>query len=753
MNRSIAIVLATASLFATTAVAAEIGNVAAQEEPGPPVTDPPATASGTIELELVDQSFDLAPDGDIELVYRLTGDLASVTDLSPPTTTTTTTVASPTSTTTTTATTTGDATSTEASSPTTTLPAPIPLTVRVLNYTAIADPVELAGLLGPDPRSSRFPQVIDGVDFLDARTLFDVDSSDAATLRLTVPTDAAPSVSERLEFDDDGIHPILVQVRVDDQVVARHGTVIERRSSAITAPPPIDLALIAAIAEPAPTAPEAAFATAAEDFDELLDVAAAIDTPIALDVPPSVAAAVADSTNGTELDADASDVLRREEVLAAPATPFNVSSASAVDRVDAFVRQLNAGERDVRRLLGVLATRDLWLTNEPLSAEGAQVLRDLSIRYLAMPADVYAATVAADVVDAELPARDRFIELDLPDGSTIATLLIDDETGASFATDRTVEILAEQTPTEWVVETITQWRLEQYAAPRTERRDRRSRLVSAPDLAAFDPTLVNALETFAPRTDAFRFASPSALASITDTQDRPDGAALPDTAGPSLETRLDRITQVEADLADTASMLVDDERPAQWARRLDSFVSTAFSDADVNAQLDELVADAARIRNGVVPPEPFTFTLTGREEQRINLGVGNTLAEPVRVLLRLTSPRLLFPDGDVVVLLAADDTTVIDVAVIARSNGTSSVTVEVLTPDAGRALIEPVVLTSRVNSLTGIGQVLTGALVLILATWWISNWRSRRREEADDAIAGTAPARAAAGTPPSTQLE
>jgi hypothetical protein len=178
----------------------------------------------------------------------------------------------------------------------------------------------------------------------------------------------------------------------------------------------------------------------------------------------------------------------------------------------------------------------------------------------------------------------------------------------------------------------------------------------------------------------------------------------------------------------------DDERLSQWSRRLDSFVSTAFDDDAVDAELDELVDEAARIRSGVVAPEPFTFTLTGFEEQQIDIRIENTLDESLQVLLRLSSPRLSFPEGDMLVTLAADDTTIVDVPVVARSNGTSAVTVEILTPSpAQRPLIEPVRLTSRVNALTGIGRVLTVAFVLILASWWISNWRSRRRARVGDA--------------------
>ena len=786
MNRArsavMAATVAAACLVGVTTIGA---SVVAQDDSEPATSEPPFTSSGTIELELVDQTFDLAPDADLELTYRVTGDLARVAELVPPTTTatttTTTTTTAPTTTTTLPAedaaepapastTDVATTTSTEATATTTTtttVPPPlVPLTIDVVNFEPIEEPGDLAGRLGPNPRSNLFPfeDVIDGVGILDARTIIDVEGPDVATLRISVETDVNPSESERLEFENDGLHPILVQLVVGEQVVARHGTVVERRSSDVTAPPPIDLSLIAAIDDPGPTADEDTLADAVDELDGLLDVAAAVDAPITLAIPPAVAAT---ASADDDLRDDAAEILENEEVLAAPATPFDVSSAAAVDRVDAFERQLGAGEDDMRELFGVIPTRDLWLATEPLSADGARVLRTLGIRYLAMPADVYASTIATTATsldpddgdddrdgdgdgdgDGELPQPDRFVELDLPNESTISVLIVDEEFGAAFEPDRTEEILAEQTPTEWALATVARWRLEQYEIVGLERRDRRSRLIATPGLASFDPTLLVALQDFADTTESIRFTTASDLASVTDAQERPEGSALPETAGPSLEERLDRIEIVGADLADTASLLPDDdERPAMWARQLDSFVSTAFSDETVGAQLDELSDEARRLRSGVVAPEPFTFTLTGREEQPINISVANTLDEPLSVLLRLSSPRLAFPDGDMEITLAADDVTVVEVPVQARSNGTSAVTVEILTPLAERPLIEPVRLTSRVNSLTGLGQLLTVGFVLILASWWLSSWRSKRR--ARDSVRA-ARAHPAAGDEPAT---
>ena len=60
-----------------------------------------------------------------------------------------------------------------------------------------------------------------------------------------------------------------------------------------------------------------------------------------------------------------------------------------------------------------------------------------------------------------------------------------------------------------------------------------------------------------------------------------------------------------------------------------------------------------------------------------------------------------------------------------------------LTP-AGEELGTPVVLTSRVTALTGLGQLLTVGFILVLVTWWVSHWRKRRRESLADEAADVA---------------
>ncbi len=85
-------------------------------------------------------------------------------------------------------------------------------------------------------------------------------------------------------------------------------------------------------------------------------------------------------------------------------------------------------------------------------------------------------------------------------------------------------------------------------------------------------------------------------------------------------------------------------------------------------------------------------------------------------------------------MLAAEPDHDVDIPVEARSNGVFPVVVEILTP-AGNAITEPVELTARVSTLTGLGRVFTVGAILVLATWWFSYFRRRRAQRRAEGIA------------------
>jgi hypothetical protein len=135
----------------------------------------------------------------------------------------------------------------------------------------------------------------------------------------------------------------------------------------------------------------------------------------------------------------------------------------------------------------------------------------------------------------------------------------------------------------------------------------------------------------------------------------------------------------------------------------------------------------------VVPPEPYSFTVGGREAT-IPLNITNTSSTALTVEVHLQSDKLTFPANDLVVDLDPNATTEVPVEIVARSNGVSPMSVLIRTPFGGQ-ITDPVVLTARVNNLTGLGRVVTVGLLIVLATWWLTYFKRRRRQQHEQRVA------------------
>jgi hypothetical protein len=686
-----------------------------------------AQEDGGARLDLVDQRLAVDPNGTIELRYVLTGlsldELQLLIPPEPPPTVAT------------------DATdATEPTDPATPAPPELPalpaLTVEVTNYAPLTDPDDVARVVGSaiDPDVFRgISDAVDGVAF-DARPVLVPNDDGTAELTLEIETDVVDSVETRLKLEQPGVYPLRIQLRLGDRddgnVIATAGTVIQRVGGAVDtgfdAPPPIDLAVVTVAPGPPFDAGESTRDLARSRLDDAIELADTISSPVTLQVAPTMIAEAASTPEAAERLADA---LENDELVAFPIVPLDVSSAAAAGAADSYIRLLTAGEDLLTDSLPTTASsRDIWITTDPLSAEGAQLLRDLGTRFVVIPEALYTSSI-----DGDLPPTDRFVEAELPDGGTLPVIVVDPLASelTVAAGDRT---LATSTATEWAVETLTELLVEQSSdddATSSSSAPRRSRVLTTPDLSSPDTRLVGALEGLAATTPAIRFSPASTLIGRTDValdaSDDPAVVELPDDA-PSLDDRVELIDLTRLELNSAASMLPDDDpRVAEWATTLDTLISTGYTDDQAQAIATELVAEATAFSDAVVLPEPFTFTLTGRSGT-FEIRMGNTLDEPLDVIVALDAQKVTFPDGEQRVTLRPLDETSLFVPVQAESNGTSSIDVVVSTP-AGQILDEPVTLTVRVSALTGLGQVLTGGLILVLLTWWYTHWRSRRRAE------------------------
>lgn len=728
-----AIVVGVATVFISSPATSMADSIAA--------TNPAqAPAPAPARLELVEQQFATDPDGDIELRYLLTGLDGDPLQLVPPAPTPT--PAPPV--------TPGSGSAPVVETPDVVVPVLPPITIEVTNYPLLVDPDDVAGLVGSrvDPGAfNALGRAVDGVR-IDARPLMTRNDDGTVNLQLDIGTDVADSVETRLKLERPGLYPLQIQLLFGDpdtkQVIVTAGTVIQRLAGAadvdVVVAPPIDLSVVSVIPGSATDADEPTRELARTRLDRAIELAATVTAPVTLELAPTLIAEVAATPEGS---ARLVTALENDELVALPIVPLDVSSAVAAGQADAYTRLLSAGEDLLTDAVpSVPNRRDIWITADALSASGAQHLRDLGIRFVVVPAALFETSIGDD-----LPPSDQFVEAELPDGGTMPFLVVDPL--ASQLTEEAADrILARSTPTEWGVATLADMLVTQADDDATASPDatgsasgpasgsaraaapaRRSRILTTPDLTSPDARLIQALVQLTATTPAVRFTPASDLMGVTDVlldDGRPVTIQLPEVAGPPLAARTELLDRTALQMASAASMLPEgDVRVAAWTAQLDTLISTGLTDAEAEAIAASLVAEAAMFSQAVVLPEPFTFTLTGRSGV-IEVGIRNTLDEPLDVILTFDSAKVNFPEGDQRVTLLPLGETSVNVPVDAEANGTSSINLVVSTP-AGEALGEPVELTARVTALTGLGQVLTGGFVLVLLTWWFTHWRGRRR--------------------------
>lgn len=193
----------------------------------------------------------------------------------------------------------------------------------------------------------------------------------------------------------------------------------------------------------------------------------------------------------------------------------------------------------------------------------------------------------------------------------------------------------------------------------------------------------------------------------------PPSEALPIVAG---RTHLDSFTD-----------LVGPDNPATEPLQRHLLMTTAgrLTTAERRAHLAAVESAIDAVAGSVSTPATFTLTLTARDGT-VPLTVTNGSGMPLRVVLRLESAKLEFPDGDTIDQVLSTETTRIDLKVRARATGAFPLVITVLTPDEERTLATTR-YTVRSTAVSGAGLLLSIGAGLFLIVWWARHWRRTRR--------------------------
>ena len=588
------------------------------------------------------------------------------------------------------------------------------------------------------------------------------------TLLLTVPTESAQRSGAALQFAQTGVHPVVIDIRRSGRLLAETITFVHRLSAVPTRLDPLPIALVIGQTSTVELANDGSVVVSVEasaELERLTQTLEAIDAGVADAAPAAVAPRLVQvepalvEALGAQQPALAARLklgLSNSTLSAMPRLPFDVSAAVEARQNDRYLQQLRQGDDLLRALVdGARIDRSVLLADAspgsgtsdrgaPLTDAAAMFRRNLAAQLLVMPFDRYSET---DGNTGLLIDTTQLVTTVLADGTTLPTAVIDPY--LSERLDRT-DGNPYGTATELVAELLV---LRNGIIRNRDAVGDHGVVLADSALGVPDPTLMGHVVSLLLNTDGLELTDVASLSGSVDTwlvAGRPQELTLPTSPVADLTARFTLIDSVAQKILAYTSVVPDgDPKAAVWGRVLDVLPSTAVSDEQAATMARRLDEQFATIRSCVKPPEPFGFTLTGDNTFRFK--VQNTCTTDLRVRIRLDSAKLAFPDGDQLKTLIASSDTLVEVSAEALSNGKSSVFLRIFSPAVDTiAVADEVVLTARVNSLAGLGQLLTGAGLLLVVTWWASNSRrSRRKLQASRNIARHPSGTAAADDPAS----
>jgi hypothetical protein len=254
------------------------------------------------------------------------------------------------------------------------------------------------------------------------------------------------------------------------------------------------------------------------------------------------------------------------------------------------------------------------------------------------------------------------------------------------------------------------------------------------ELPATRPLPVAYLRTLLQGLEARGPLAPVSLATLFDQdptgqggpEPGPDVEGIP-VAGQDLDAYGRGLALTKAQLTGYASFAGRADPTASDLRR--RLLVSGAMDLTEAERSDYLRAATNTIRQQIAKvtvADDVTITLTSREGD-IPITIDNATGGPVEVVVAFDSDnRLAFPDGARQLVRLTEGTNRIDVPVVARTSGAFPLRITASSPD-GVLTVTRARITVRSTVVSGVGVVLSVGALLVLAVWWISHWRSTRR--------------------------
>ena len=565
----------------------------------------------------------------------------------------------------------------------------------------------------------------------------------SGVIDLVVPIELGTTTTDKLQMSAEGLYPVSIALAVGDEITDRLVTFVERLPEGATTPAtvaPLAVSIVGLVSGSVTLQPDGSTSISDEDRTALAELVAAGESlpgiPLTVGVRPELVEGLSRSTSDDAQLLASLQFTDAMTYLSLPYVSIEPGAVAGTSFSDVFLDQLRLGDDALSDQLPLTTPRRVaWPSTRAVSAVEAQFVQDVGYRSILLLPE---SQLAEGMELLRFVDPTRLVDLELPDRGAIEAILADlrisDILTRAEAGPASDAFLAAQ----HVLADLKMLRRE--ITDLGESVSGRSIVVASRDgsLLSVD-TLTSLVDTL----------SASGLVELVDLDDavsrtavgltdgRPVSVALPATSAVTSTDPYAVVALAEARADAYSSLLPDgDDRPIAWRQLLDVAADDRLSPERRREYVDTIVAATDSVVEGLVAPTSTSFTLGGRVSE-IRLGLLNEGSTDIVVRLRLSSPKLDFPDGEPVITLVAGSLTPVEIAVKARSNGRFPVTVQIVTPEGGVALTEPIVFTARVNALAGLGQVVTGVALLLLATWWVHHWRGQFRRRQNDVLAST----------------
>jgi hypothetical protein len=527
-----------------------------------------------------------------------------------------------------------------------------------------------------------------------------------------------PSGTRRIEFNGSGIYPVRVEVMIDDVSRAALVTFVNRYDpSREVRPMPINV--VVALDSPITLQPDGSRLIdqpTRTKIEKLIKLLTLDSSRMTVQISPELIDGLSRSSNPDDqsLLVQLVAALGSAPIVPGPYVQFDPSAASANKQADQFNSVIEKGITTWQQVLPSTRTvSSIWFARKPLDENGLDLLVKAGVRSVVMLPTSSAALGEFDNAARpyRLESNDVDLSLHLVDKNYVDQLSTPTKNAFSSATYLAAQILAQRRQIE-----------AEGGTPALRR------VV----LASRDGSVVNEDLIHETMLILSRVPQQVALRTMTNLPAPRLDAYKPALSKVNIASFVERATKIAELRKDTEKLRSTISPEAtiwqDWNERLLVMSSDSMTDAKRDEFISATRDQLKKIRQSVTLQEGTTFTL-GSRESTLRLDLQNSSDFAMTVQVQVVSSKLRFKNEIATIQIPANGSNELVVDVVALSNGLFPVEVKIFTADGLSQLGKKIEVSARVNALAGLGQIVTGVGLLLLATWWVAHIRRKYRKK------------------------